>query len=431
MSTIRSTIFSTSTSCSENKACSQVNFPFFIARRYLFAHKRRHAINIISAVAVAGVAFATIAMVCTLSVFNGFQDLVASLFTAFDPELKVVPAEGKTIAADDPAVTAVKKSPLVYAATECVEGLALARYLGNQTVVTVKGVDSNWPVTSDLSSILYGDGDFALKAADLNYGTPGIQLAQQLQLGVRYTAPLEIYAPRKGERIEAANPAQSFNYDQLYSPGVVFSVKQKKYDANYIITSIEFARSVFEKQGCISSLELKLKSGTDIASAQKEIAKLCGGKLKVQNRYEQQEDVFRIMRIEKLVAYLFLTFILIVACFNIVGSLSMLIIDKRDDMRTLRFLGAGNSTVARIFLHEGRLVALTGVVAGIVVGVALCMAQQHFGLIKMGDNAGTFIVNSYPVSVRWNDVLLTFVTVIVAGYVTTWYPVRYLSKKLL
>lgn len=408
-----------------------MNFPLFIARRYLFARRRKHAINLISGVAVAGVAFATIAMICTLSVFNGFQDLVASLFTSFDPELKVVPMEGKSVAADDPAVTAIKKSPLVFAATECVEGLALAKYYENQKVVTIKGVDNNYSKTSDIESILYGDGDFKLKADVLNFGTPGIQLAQQLQLGVRYSSPLDIYAPRNGERIDAANPAQSFNHDQLYSPGVVFSVKQKKYDASYIIVPIGFARSLFEQQGCITSLELKLKDGTDIAAAQKKLEKLGEGKLKIENRYEQQEDVFRIMKIEKLVAYLFLTFILIVACFNIVGSLSLLIIDKRKDMLTIRSLGADNATIAKVFLYEGRMIALTGVAIGITVGVALCMAQQHFGLIKMGNEAGSFIIDAYPVSVRWGDVVLTFVTVIAAGYISTWYPVRYLSRKLL
>lgn len=408
-----------------------MNFPLFIARRYLFARRRKHAINLISSVAVVGVAFATIAMICTLSVFNGFQDLVASLFTSFDPQLKVVPVKGKSIAADDPAITAIKKSPMVFAATECVEGQALAKYYDNQTVVNIKGVDDNYSKTSDISSILYGEGIFRLKADVLDYGTPGIQLAQQLQLGVRYSSPLDIYAPRKGERINSANPAQSFNHDQLYSPGVVFSVKQKKYDASYIITSISFARSIFEQQGCITSLELRLKDGTDVSTAQEEFTKLGGGKLKIENRYEQQEDVFRIMRIEKLVAYLFLTFILIVACFNIVGSLSMLIIDKRKDMLTIRNLGADNKTIAKVFLYEGRMIAFTGVIIGIVLGVALCMAQQHFGLIKMGNEAGSFIIDAYPVSVRWGDVVLTFFTVMIAGYISTWYPVRYLSKKLL
>ena len=227
------------------------------------------------------------------------------------------------------------------------------------------------------------------------------------------------------------NPMESFNRDELHSPGVVFSVNQKKYDGEYILTSIDFTRRIFEQQGCISSLELKLKDGADIASVQKELGKLAGTKLKVLNRYEQQEDVFRIMRVEKLVAYIFLTFILVIACFNIIGSLSMLIIDKRDDMATLRNLGADDRTIVRIFSFEGRLISFIGVVAGTVLGLLLCLAQQHFGLLKMGDEAGSFIVDAYPVSVHAWDIAVIFVTVLVAGHLSTWYPVRYLSKRLL
>ena len=408
-----------------------MNLPFFIARRYLFSYKRHHAINIISRIAVVGIAVTTMALVCTLSVFNGFQELVASLFTSLDPELKVVPAQGKVIAADDPAVTAIRSYKDVAAATECLEGQALVRYGNRQSVVRIKGVDDNYSRTSDLSKILYGDGDFALKADVLYYGTPGLQLAAQLGLGVRYEYPLEVYAPRRGERISMVNPMESFNRDELHSPGVVFSVNQKKYDGEYILTSIDFTRRIFEQQGCISSLELKLKDGADIASVQKELGKLAGTKLKVLNRYEQQEDVFRIMRVEKLVAYIFLTFILVIACFNIIGSLSMLIIDKRDDMATLRNLGADDRTIVRIFSFEGRLISFIGVVAGTVLGLLLCLAQQHFGLLKMGDEAGSFIVDAYPVSVHAWDIAVIFVTVLVAGHLSTWYPVRYLSKRLL
>ena len=407
-----------------------MNLPFFIARRYLFSYKRHHAINIISRIAVVGVAVTTMALVCTLSVFNGFQELVASLFTSCDPELKVVPAQGKVIAADDPAVTAIRSYKDVAAATECLEGQALVRYGNRQSVVRIKGVDDNYSRTSDLSKILYGDGDFALKADVLYYGTPGLQLAAQLGLGVRYEYPLEVYAPRRGERISMVNPTESFNRDELHSPGVVFSVNQKKYDGEYILTSIDFTRRIFEQQGCISSLELKLKDGADIASVQKELGKLAGTKLKVLNRYEQQEDVFRIMRVEKLVAYIFLTFILVIACFNIIGSLSMLIIDKRDDMATLRNLGADDRTIVRIFSFEGRLISFIGVVAGTVLGLLLCLAQQHFGLLKMGDEAGSFIVDAYPVSVHAWDIAVIFVTVHVAGHLSTWYPVRYQSTRL-
>ena len=408
-----------------------MNFPFFIARRYLFSYKRHHAINIITRIAVAGVAVTTMALVCTLSVFNGFQELVASLFTSFDPELKVVPAEGKTIPADDPTLTEIRNFKDVAVAAECLEGQALVRYGNRQTVATIKGVDNNYINTTDLAEILYGDGDFALKADVLYYGTPGLQLASQLGLGVRYEHPLEVYAPRKGERINMLNPLESFNRDELHSNGVVFSVNQKKYDSEYILTSIDFTRRIFEQQGCVSSLELKLKDGADPATVQRELRRIAGTKLKILNRYEQQEDVFRIMRTEKAVAYLFLTFILVIACFNIIGSLSMLIIDKRDDMNTLRSLGADDRTIAHVFLLEGRLISLIGVIAGIVLGLLLCLAQQHFGLLKMGDDSGSFIVDAYPVSVKITDILLIFITVLVAGYLSTWYPVRYLSKRFL
>lgn len=371
------------------------------------------------------------ALVCTLSVFNGFQELVASLFTSFDPELKVVPAEGKTIPADDPTLTEIRNFKDVTVAAECLEGQALVRYGNRQTVATIKGVDNNYINTTDLAEILYGDGDFALKADVLYYGTPGLQLASQLGLGVRYEHPLEVYAPRKGERINMLNPLESFNRDELHSNGVVFSVNQKKYDSEYILTSIDFTRRIFEQQGCVSSLELKLKDGADPATVQRELRRIAGTKLKILNRYEQQEDVFRIMRTEKAVAYLFLTFILVIACFNIIGSLSMLIIDKRDDMNTLRSLGADDRTIAHVFLLEGRLISLIGVIAGIVLGLLLCLAQQHFGLLKMGDDSGSFIVDAYPVSVKITDILLIFVTVLVAGYLSTWYPVRYLSKRFL
>lgn len=408
-----------------------MDLSLFIARRYLFTRKRSHVINLISTVAVAGVAIATTALICTLSVFNGFQDLVSSLFSAFDPEIKVVPTEGTVIAADDPAVTAIKKSDLVEAVSECVEGQALAKYYDAQTVVVLKGVDDNFARTSSILNILYGDGTFRLKADVLDFGTPGIGVAQDLGLGIRYASPLDIYAPRRGETINPLNPSENFSKGQLYSPGVVFSMQQKKYDSRYIICPISFARTVFDQQGCITSLDIRLKDGVSVSEAKKEFTSLGKGKLKAEDRYEQQEDVYRIMKIEKFVAYLFLSFIMIIACFNIVGSLSMLIIEKKDDMRTLSSLGADSRTIARIFYKVGVLISVLGVVIGLAAGSLLCLLQQHFGLIKMGGEQGEFIVDAYPVSLRLADVVLTFITVIIAGYIATRYPVKYLSKRSL
>ena len=226
-------------------------------------------------------------------------------------------------------------------------------------------------------------------------------------------------------------PISSFTQSELYSPGVVFAVKQAKYDDSYILTSLRFARSLFGQQGRVSAVELKLKDGTDLRQAKQDIRRLLGEDFVVQDRYEQQEDVFRIMEVEKLIAYLFLTFILLVACFNIIGSISMLIIDKKDDVRTLRNLGAQDRQIIRIFLFEGRLISGFGALAGIILGLILCYLQQAYGLITLGDSAGSFVIDAYPVSVRPWDVVLIFITVLLVGYGALWYPVRYLSRRLL
>ncbi len=408
-----------------------MNFPFYIARRYLFSKKKTNVINIISGISVTGVAIATMALVVTLSVFNGFSDLVASLFTAFDPQIEVTPVNGKTIAADEPALTEMRNLPEVVVATECVEDLALAVYQGRQAMVTIKGVDDNFEQLTHIREILQGDGTFELHAADLCYGIPGIRLADILGLGYRYEEPLHIYAPRREGQVDLTDPADGFVEDELYSPGVVFSVLQAKYDRSYILTSIGFARRLFDQQGMVSSLSLRLKPGSDFNRVKKQLLKIADGKYHVRDRYEQQDDTFRIMKIEKLIAYIFLTFILIVACFNIIGSLSMLIIDKRQDVVTLRNLGASDSQITRIFLFEGRMISALGAVIGIVVGLLLCWLQQTFGLIRLGNAAGSFIVDAYPVSVHPWDVVLVFITVLAVGFLSTWYPVRYFSRRLL
>ena len=317
-----------------------MNFPFFIARRYLFSKKSTHAINVISGISVVGVAIATMALVVTLSVFNGFHDLVASFFTSFDPQLKVTPAEGKSVAADDPVLTQIRQLLQIEVATECVEDQALAIYNSRQSMVMIKGVDDNFDQLTHINEILIGDGSFCLHAADMDYGIPGIRLAEQLATGYEYEHPMHIYAPRREGQFDMANPTEAFETDDLYSPGVLFNVKQAKYDKNYIITSIAFARRLFDQQGMLTSLELRLKPGSNFERTKSEIKELCGDRFVVKDRFEQQDDTFKIMKIEKFIAYIFLTFILMVACFNIIGSLSMLIIDKKEDVITLRNLGA-------------------------------------------------------------------------------------------
>ena len=408
-----------------------MNFPFFIARRYLFSKKSTHVINVISSISVIGVAVATMALVIVLSVFNGFHDLVASLFTSFDPQLKVVPVEGKTAPSDDPILTQIRLLPEVDVATETVEDQALAIYQGKQAMVKIKGVDDNFAELSHITDILYGDGSFSLHAANLEYGILGIRLAQTLGIGAQWDGYLKIYAPQKEGQLDLSNPGEGFVADSLNSPGVLFSVRQSKYDKNYIVTSIAFARNLFGQQGMLSDLEIRLKEGSDLNAVKAEMQKIAGTKYKVLDRFEQQEDTFKIMSIEKLMAYIFLTFILVVACFNIIGSLSMLIIDKKNDVVTLRNLGANDKQITRVFLFEGRMIAVIGAVIGIGLGLLLCLLQQQYGFVRLGESEGSFIVDAYPVSVHYTDVAIIFVTVIAVGWLAVWYPVRALSKRLL
>ena len=408
-----------------------MNFPFYIARRYLFSKKSTHAINVISGISMVGVAVATMALVVTLSVFNGFHDLVASFFTQMDPQLKVTPVKGKTASADDPLLMKIRQLPEVEVATECLEDQAMAVYGDRQMMVKVKGVEDNFNQLTHISEILEGNGEFELHAADMSYGIPGLGVAFQLGLGYTYEEPLRIFAPRRKGQLDMTNPTDGFVVDELFSPGVVFCMKQGKYDRSYILTSIAFTRHLFDAEGQLTSLELRLKPGSDFDRVKQQMQQIAGNQFHVLDRYEQQDDTFRIMEVEKLIAYVFLTFILVIACFNIIGSLSMLIIDKRNDVVTLRNLGANEHQITRIFLFEGRMISTIGAVVGIFIGLLLCWLQQQFGLVRLGSSEGSFVVDAYPVSVHPWDIVLIFFTVIAVGYLSVWYPVRYFAKRLL
>lgn len=408
-----------------------MNFPLFVARRYLFSKKSTNAINVISIISMIGVAVATMALVIVMSVFNGFHDLVASFLTNFDPQLEVVPTEGKSANANDPLLAKVKQLRQVDVATENVEDMAMAMYGDKLTMVTIKGVDDNFDKLTHIKEILYGDGEYELHAGNLEYGIIGIRLAQTLDVGATWNGYLKIYAPKRSGQLDMSNPASGFAVDSLLSPGVVFSVNQARYDKGHILTSIEFARNLFDMKGRISSLELRLQENSNLKEVKKEIQAIVGSRYKVLDRFEQQADTFKIMQIEKIIAYFFLTFILVVACFNIIGSLSMLMIDKKNDVVTLRNIGASDKQITKIFLFEGRMISVIGALIGILLGLLLCWLQQTFGFVSLGQRSGDFVVNAYPVSVHYLDIFLIFITVIAVGWMAVWYPVRYFSKRLL
>lgn len=410
-----------------------MNFSFYIARRYLFSKKSHNAINVISGISVCGVALATLALVCTLSVFNGFQELVTQFFTAFDPELKITTLDGKVFDSQDERILSLKQIPEIEVFSESLEDNAMVQYKDRQAMVVVKGVEDNFYQLTAIDSILYGRGSKTLHDEVADYAIPGVELISVLGTGIRFLDPLEVYVPKKGAKINLANPASSLQSSFLHSSGLIFAVNQQKYDASYILTSLSFARKLFQYDTEVSSIELKLREGSKTSEVKKKLSDILGDSFSIQDRYEQQADTFRIMEIEKLISYVFLSFILLVACFNVVGTLSMLILDKRNDVVTLRNLGANDRVISRIFLFEGCLISFFGSLFGVVLGLVLCLIQQEFGIITLGSGAssGAFVVDAYPVSVHWQDVLLILLTVLVIAFLSVFYPVRYFSRRLL
>lgn len=407
-----------------------MNFPFYIAKRYLFSRKKHNTINIISFISVCGVALATMAMVCVLSVFNGFQDMVADFFTAFDPELKITVREGKVFDGRDERIEAIRGLKEIAVFSETIEENVMVDYKGKRTVAVLKGVEDNFEQLTDIDSILYGAGEFKLRDEVVDYAIMGADFSHILGTGIEFIDPLQISAPKRNTRINPANPAAAFNTGYLYSPGCIFMVKQEKYDANYILTSLDFTRRLFGYKTEVSAVELKLASGVNLKSFESKLADMLGDDFIVQDRYEQQADVFRVMEVEKLFAYVFLAFIALIASFNIIGSLSMLILDKREDVGTLRSLGADNKLITSIFLFEGWMISLTGILAGVLIGLLLCFIQSTYGVIPLGVDGG-FVVGHLPVSVHFGDIVLIIATVTVTGFLSVLYPVRYLSKRLL
>ncbi|MBR7027857.1 MAG: ABC transporter permease [Bacteroidaceae bacterium] len=405
-----------------------MSFSFFIARRYLFSPRKVGFIHLISAISAGGVAVSCLALVVTLSVFNGFRELIGGLFTAMDPELLVVPTGEKFVQENDPILVAISKHPGVESATFCLSSEALILPKGKPLVFTLKGVGDNYAQTTGIDSILLGENTdkLILTRAGINYGTPGIGLAAAMG-SIDYGAPY-VYAPRRGERINMANPAESFTFDKICSSGNAFQVKQRKYDENIMIVPLKFAQDLYEQYDKVTSLELKLK-GKNVQSVQSELQQMCADRFRVLNRTEQQEETFRIMNIEKFVAYAFLAFIVLIATFNIIGAVSMLIIDKRADAATLRNMGARMSQIRQIFFYEGMLICLTGAVIGVVLGAVVCLLQEHFGLLKLGGEQGSFIIDAYPVSVQFLDILLILVTAVATGVISVWYPIRFLTKE--
>lgn len=380
-------------------------------------------------VSVCGVVVATIAMICTLSVFNGFRGLTATLFSVFDPDLKIAPVEGKVF---DPTTADMKRVCELSEVKFCCEVLqenALVRYGERQEISVLKGVDSSFHHLVQIDTVIL-DGEFVLNEGEFSYAVLGIGLASSLGVNAAFAYPLEIYMPKRDGTVNVAMPATSFQVEYAHIGGV-YQINQPIYDEGFMLVSIDLIRSMLNYEKEVSALELKLVPGADIALVKKEIAGIIGDKYVVKDRYEQQEASFKMVQIEKWVTYLMLCFILILALFNVLGSLAILMIEKEEDVGKLRSMGANNRLINKIFLFEGWMISFLGAVIGVVIGLFLCFLQQRFGLISLGETAGTFIVDAYPVEVDWKDVLIVFMTVVTVGFIAVLYPVHYLGKKWL
>jgi len=404
-----------------------MNFPFYIAKRYLFSKKSHNAINIISGISVCGVALATLALVCTLSVFNGFHDLIASFFTHFDPDLKVEAMKGKTFVPDSAFVASIEDVPGVEVVSMTLEDDAMAKYKDQQAMVTIKGVDDNFQALTHIEEVLYGNPEFKLYDPIADYGIMGIRLMQLLGTGIQPFDPIEVYAPRRDGRVNMSNPMANFRREILYSPGTVFNINDARYATSYIITSMDYARRLFGYTAEVSAIELRLQPDADVGQVKRAVASVVGDAFTVKDHYEQQAATFKVVEIEKFISFLFLCFILMVACFNIISSVSMLILDKRDNADTLRSLGATEGLISRIFIYEGNFIALIGAFVGLVLGIILCLLQQQFGIIGLGGD-GQFVVDAYPVRVEFQDIVLVFFSVLVVSALSVWLPIRLLNR---
>ena len=397
--------------------------PLSIARRYLFSKKSHSAINIVSLISVCGVAVGTMALVVVLSVYNGFRGVIEGLFSNFDPQIRIESAEGKYFQPD--SVQKVLQMAEVDLYSYVIQENALLKFKDKQLPVTVKGVDSNYDTLTHISDIMVR-GEFSLHEGNFKKAVTGATLASNIGSGVYILDPIILYAPVREGKISMLRPDKSFHEELVYPAGS-FLVRQEKYDNTLIIVPIEVARSLFEYGTEVTSVDIKLKDGVSERRFIKEAQKMLGAGYEVNDRYAQQQDFYRMMEVEKWITYLILMFILMIAIFNIIGSLSMLMIEKQEDVKILSNLGMRRRDIFRIFLGEGALITISGVAVGIILGLLICWLQAEFGIVTMG-SAGSFIVNAYPVEVKALDVLVIFVTVSILGFVSSAYPASQVLK---
>lgn len=374
---------------------------------------------------MAGIVVGTMALVIVLSVFNGFNSLIANFFSNFDPDLKITSKEGKMFSTSNERFEQIKNLPGVIHYAEVIEEVALLKYNSQQYAAVVKGVPDNYRDYTKIDTLIV-DGEFLLEENGEDFAIVGQGVAYNLGIGLTFIDPIRLFVPKKG-RQTSLNPSRALNYDYIFPSGV-FSVLEE-IDSKYILVPFDFAANLFESEGQISTVELGIDPEVNSKRLQREIESILGETFHVKNKYQQHDLIYKTMKSEKWAAYLILVFILIVASFNMLGSLSMLIIDKKEDLYILRSMGADSALIRRIFLFEGWMISFFGAVFGSVLGVLISWAQIEFELIKFG--AGSFVISAYPVQIDFSDILLIFGIVILIGFLASWYPVKFISQRYL
>jgi len=403
-----------------------VKLSLYIAKRYLFAKKSRNAINVISSISVAGVTVGTMALIIVLSVFNGLETLVHSIFNTFDPDLKITPAAGKTFIPDSSSLSLLSNVNGIACYSLCLEENALLKYDEKQYIATIKGVDENYAQVTGIDSSMW-DGEFILKSEQgRSYAIPGIGIANYLGMRVNFISPLNIYVPKRSGSTDL-NPEDAFVRNFIFPSGI-YQVEQE-YDSKYVFIPIDFARELLQFDSEVTSLEIKFKDESRESAIQKDVTRIFGNGFIVRNKYQQQEIFYKVMKSERLAIFFILTLILIIASFSIIGSLTMLIIEKERDIEILRSLGADNNLIRKIFIFEGWLISIIGALAGIVLGFAICWIQKTFGIVRL--QSDSLIMDAYPVVMKVKDFIIVPVTVLLIGFWAAWYPVRFLTKKYL
>lgn len=399
-----------------------VRTEFRIAWRYLFAKKQFNAIHIITAISSAAVGVVTAAMICVLSVMNGFGTLVEQMFSQFDPDLRVTAQIGKSFSLDPEKKEQLLALPCVDLLSECIQETALIEFDDKQMPVQLMGVDSTFAHLTNIENIII-DGHYEVYDGAFDRAVLGQGLAWKLGIGARFVQGIQVYAPKRESRVNMLRPDMNFNKETCFIAGI-FAINQQKYDENLILVDLDLSKRLLEfEDNEITALLLSTPKDYNIKKAKRDISNLLGDGFIIQDRYEQQEDFFRILRVEKLLTTLLLIFILLLASFNGIGSLSMLIIDKQKDIQTFSHLGANNEMIRKIFMLEGWLVNTIGAMVGLILGLGICLLQEHFGLLKLG-NGEEYIISTYPVAVQWWDIILVIAMVFALSVLSAWIPAR-------